>query len=382
MALTTGVVTSYNTTSNIQARSYRDLVDRIEFENAPLLKLLGLSNQGKFGLQDWPRIKYEWFGGSMPTRATTLNEGGTLNNSDLTFTVTDGTIFKDGDVLLIETELVSVSSVATNDVTVRARGGFGSTAATHADGTAVTKVTIARKEGVAYTVSPTTTVDNYYNYTQILEESVEMSRSEQQDTKYAVDDWFAYQIAQKLSDGKSAGVLPQMLELSFYYGKRHAGTSALPRMMGGFHEFQSTHVYDLNGATLDLPHIEQAMQDCYDDGGKPNTLVLNSFARRKVSEWFKGNVWREEDDTLGGVVIDKIRTDFGDVRLVHDWLCPANRIYLLQPEFMGWVEFFPFSVQDVPVNTDSKVKRILGEYGFVLRNEQAHAYIHDFSTTA
>lgn len=375
-------ITSYNTSTALQVRSVRELVDMIDFKDAPLLKMLGISNQGKFRLRDFPRIKYEWFEDTMPPRSTTLNEGGTLNNSDLTFTVTAGTYFKKGDVLKIEDELMVVSSVSSNDITVLARGYSGSNAATHADGSTVTKVGVARLEGEAYTISYTTTVSNPYNYTQILEESLEVTRSELIDSKYAIDDILAYHLQKIISDGKRAGSLPISLEQSFYHGLREVGSATVPRMMGGFNEFVTSHLYDLNGVSLTLPDITTAMRDCFDDGGRPQTLIVNSFAKMKISEFFKGTIRTERDERMGGAVIDKIVTDFGEIDVVWDWLCPANEMYLIDRNKMGWVEFRPFELQDVSVTTDSVVKRVIGEYGFVLLNESAHAKIYDFSVTA
>lgn len=68
---------------------------------------------------------------------TTLNEGGVLNATDTTFTVTSRSKFKIGQVIKIESEMMIVSGLNASDITVMARGDNGSTAATHADGSSV-----------------------------------------------------------------------------------------------------------------------------------------------------------------------------------------------------------------------------------------------------
>ena len=68
---------------------------------------------------------------------STLNEGAGLNATDLTFTVTSGTLFKAGQIIKIENEIMMISSVSTHDITVPMRGDNGSTAATHANATPV-----------------------------------------------------------------------------------------------------------------------------------------------------------------------------------------------------------------------------------------------------
>ena len=69
--------------------------------------------------------------------ATTLNEGGVLNASDLTFTVASGPTIQEGNIIKIESEIMNVTGVSINDITVYKRGDNGSTATTHADTTAI-----------------------------------------------------------------------------------------------------------------------------------------------------------------------------------------------------------------------------------------------------
>ena len=68
--------------------------------------------------------------------STTINEGGTFTNSDTTLTVTSGTGIANNDFILIDEEILKVTNVATNDLTVT-RAQNGTTAATHADGSTV-----------------------------------------------------------------------------------------------------------------------------------------------------------------------------------------------------------------------------------------------------
>lgn len=63
--------------------------------------------------------------------ATTLNEGSGITASELTFTITSATGLEAGNILEIDNEIVIISSVSSNDITVIERGDNGSTAATH-----------------------------------------------------------------------------------------------------------------------------------------------------------------------------------------------------------------------------------------------------------
>ena len=87
----------------------------------------------------------QWSGTTTNAAATTINEGGTYSNSDTTLTVASSNpaIPAGGnhqivatDILLIDNELVTVTNVSTNDLTVT-RSSKDTTATTHADGTLV-----------------------------------------------------------------------------------------------------------------------------------------------------------------------------------------------------------------------------------------------------
>ena len=79
-----------------------------------------------------------WGGTNNGALQTTLNEGGTLSDSDTTITLTSTTGIVATDVVLIGgTELVLVGGISSNDLTGCTRGHLGTTATSHADGSVV-----------------------------------------------------------------------------------------------------------------------------------------------------------------------------------------------------------------------------------------------------
>ncbi len=63
---------------------------------------------------------------------TTINEGAVYAVADTTLTVVDGSVFAAGNIIYIGNEQITVTSIATNDLTV-VRGANGTTDAAHAD---------------------------------------------------------------------------------------------------------------------------------------------------------------------------------------------------------------------------------------------------------
>jgi len=73
---------------------------------------------------------------------STINEGATFTAADVTLTLTDATGFLEGSYIRIGNEIMSVTTVAGNDLTI-VRGQYGTSAVDHNDGSAVTQMTDA-----------------------------------------------------------------------------------------------------------------------------------------------------------------------------------------------------------------------------------------------
>lgn len=367
-------------------RAIADTIANIDPAEAPLLNLLGLNNESKFRLVNWPNTKVEWLEDNLAPRSGTIAED--LDNSEtgVDLTTGQGDYLKKGDVLIIDSELMLVASVSTDTATVT-RGFAGSTAATHSNGATWKLATHARTENDSYTRGYTTTLSAPYNYVQQLSEAIEVSNDEQVNPKYGITDTLAYHLSKIIGGGmvggkNRAGKLPILLEQTFFYGKRLIRTgTTVPAMMGGFNQYVSTNVTNLSSAALTQKHIEDKMQACFDYGGSPNTIICGSWARRKISSFFQGSIQTTRTETTGGSSIDVIHTDFGDMTVVHNRWCPTDELYIIDPDLMGWVTFRPFDVVDMPVTTDGIVKDVRGSFSFVLVNEKAHARLYGISTT-
>lgn len=377
--MATGTRTTYTDTTP-QKRSIADMIGMIDWTEAPLLRTFGLNNESKFRLVNFPRTKVEWLEDTMAPRAGTVNEALDSSETGVDVATGQGDYLKAGDVIKVDSELMYVSSVSTDTATV-IRGFGGTTAASHSDQAAWTLATVARLEGATATTGYTTALSNPFNYTQILAEAVQVTGSEQVDSKYGVDDTMAYNIGKLMGDGGKSGKLPILLEQTFFYGKRAAGSATTARAMGGFEQYVTTNVTNASSAALTRKMIEDLMEDCYLAGGAPNTIIVNSWQRRKISSFYEGSIQTDRSEERGGSKITTIVTDFGDIEVMFSRWCPTDRLYLVEPAKLGWVTYRPFDIVDRASTGDYMLKDVLGEYSFVLMNETAHGYIHTLSTT-
>lgn len=375
-----GMRTTYSDT-NIRARVVADMVAMIDFQSAPLLKLLGIQNEKKFRFKTWPTTKPEWLEDNMAPITTTLASGYTTTQTTISVAAGTGAYFRAWQVLEIDSERFLVTSVSGDTVTVAF--AYQSTVnANHSSGATVTIVSIAAPEGADPVTGYTTTLGNPYNYSQIISETVKVSRTAQKNSAYGVADQMAYQMGKLFSDSGKAGSLAQTLSRTFYKGKRNEDTSRNIRTMGGFDTYVTTNVKALAGEPLQRKNIEDQIENIVNAGAIPDAIVCGSWAQRKISSFFEGQIMATRDESLGGAKIDTVRTDFGELKIIFDWMSPKADVRILSTEKIGWVEFDPFGMQELAKVGDYDQAQVVGEYSLVVMNDKAHAAITGASTTA
>ncbi len=363
------------------------MIGFVEWTQAPLIKLLGLDNNKRFGIDPWPpgaSKKYEWLEDTLPAKADALN--GAIDASQTVIVVDNGYLFHEGHVLVVESEYMIVQSRANNVLTVtRAQGG--TSAATHADDVAVTIRGIAKKTGANYSIGPTTTMTVPYNYLQIMEESVRVNRDQQEATDYGVADTMAYHLSKLIGGEKSigpkgrAGTMLLRLADMAYYGKRQAPSDTQEGMSGGLKTYITTGLVGSSSTPFRREDFESELRRIYNLNGAAPTCITSAWGATKITGWYDKNVMQEASEERGGSVITWIRTPvFPRVDIEIDWMCPTTETYLLDTEKVGWVTARPFDVERKPSLGDYDVDSVLGEYGFVVMNEKVHSIITHSST--
>jgi hypothetical protein len=381
--MATGTRYSYtDTTSNKRAIS--DVVHMIDWKEAPLLRLLGFGQENvrKFKLVNWPSTTVEWLEDSMSPFTTTANEE--IDNSETTIDVATntGAYFRQGDIILIDSEQMLVVSSTASDITVATRPYGGTSATTHSTGATITILTRAMPEGATYTTGHSTVVSAVSNYTQIISQAASVSKTELAMTRYAVDDSLDYEVAKLFTDGGRAGRLAQFLQRTFYYGKKVQRTASAYGAMGGFSAYVTTNVTALAGAALQRSDIHTKIRSIRDAGGDVDVIVTGSWGVEKITAMYDGYITMTSSESRGGSAITKVQTPHGEVELVYDWMCPAGYMYFINTAKCGWLPMRPFGTTKIAEQGDYFVTDVVGEYTFVLANEKSHGLISGFSTTS
>lgn len=147
------------------------------------------------------------------------------------------------------------------------------------------------------------------------------------------------------------------------------------------------------GAPEDLSKtlLFNLMQKVWENGGimeqETATVLVNAWQRRKLTELFVGSdVYRQNSRTVGGVRVDTILTDFGELNVMMDRMMPTDQLAVVSLEWLAPVHLlvpgkgFLF-VEPLGKDGSRDESQIYGEIGLMYGNERAHGKITNLTVT-
>jgi hypothetical protein len=130
------------------------------------------------------------------------------------------------------------------------------------------------------------------------------------------------------------------------------------------------------------------LQDIWNDGGKPDTILVNATQKRVLSSFASPYVRTDRQESALGVVVGTYESEFGDLDIVLDRYVQPSDLIVLSREFIGIGALKgngndrSFFTTPVPVDGDRQTATITGEYTMEVRNaDKAHGWIYGLSTT-
>lgn len=379
MAVQTGTVFSFTDTANLGI-DISDTLYSISPSDTPLLNLIGkdsLTTPAVATKHEWLEFSLRSLDGAIAASGTTL-----ANVTDpVAFNVVagQGVQIRANDILKIESELLRVTSVSTDAITV-ARGFGGSTAASHADSTAWAIVGSVDVQDAAVPTPRTQITANKFNYTQIFNDSVAVTSTAQAVKKYTRQDLLA------ALSGDAIKMMWVTMERTLIHSKKVAPSSGVSSAMDGLLAVISTNAYAKAGAALTEAHLKTALRDVWTAGGNPDSLVvvLNAFQKEQVNTFLDSQRMTTRTDTTGGSVIENYRSEYGTVRFLLDRNMPTDTVLILDTSRIGFGPLKDHALRAVPIPRTTAAKdtiQLWGQYTAEIRNENAHAKITGLSTS-
>jgi len=209
-----------------------------------------------------------------------------------------------GDVLRIGNEFVVVKSVnrTGNTVDLYGRGHGGTTAAGHI---ATSTIFILGNANVEGTVNGDSLLEDsieQINFTQIIEEPIEITLTAQKQKYLDVTD--------KLNDERMKAMTRALKKLNqaVLFGRPSAGSKTTPRSFGGLKHFientSDAFNYNVAGAFTET-HLKNVLLEMARRGGSPTTILCSPDIKSVINGFNASNTRYGRDERIAGNFIDR-----------------------------------------------------------------------------
>jgi hypothetical protein len=342
------------------------VVDEILLLNphqTPMLNMLGFGDAVT-------QTNHQWFEDEIFADETKVN--GAKLVSDTSITVVDGSIFRVGHVIKIGDELLYVSAVAGNVLTVT-RGYAGTTAAAIADQSKVEVQFVEGVEGADARAARNKPRVPKSNYTQIFDDTIEISGSATAVQQYGINDLYEYEKQKKQIE------LALQLEKALINGVSYQNGNV--RQMAGMRSFIQTNVTDAAAAAVTSSMLNDSLQAIYEKGGFATggryVIMAPAKQKRAISAIDNNKLFITQAENTRGQKVDMFVSDFGQFEIVLNnnldskelCICDCNRM-AVRP--LVGRDFFHKYLGE---KGDSTNGILVGEYTFEFKQEKAHARI-------
>jgi len=363
MAVPTGTKTTYLLTTGVKL-DFEDAVFLISPYDVPLQGTSDAAGRSALPTGIATEKKVEWQDETLLIARTTLRT--TIRRLDTSVVVAtgDGTKFQAGDLIIIDSEVIRVSSVSTDTLTVVRAYGL-TTAALHTSAAIMIGLGQALPEGSD--PEPTRAIDrtNRFNYTQIFGPiAVQTSGSEDAVQKYGLSGTeFDHQVANRMKE------MSVSLEQDLLYGVRAEDTSNFWRSMGGLEYWITTNV-DSSTTTLTETALLNSLQACFDAGGAPDRIVTGSRQKRVISNFNASLIRYANQDMLRGQIVESYDSDFGRQAVILDRWCHPNDLFIFNRDQAELVTLRPMQFEMLAKTGDSTKGQVLMEKSFKFKRQQ------------
>lgn len=223
-----------------------------------------------------------------------------------------------GDVLRIQNEFIVVKSVnrTGGTIDVYGRGHGGTTPSIH---NAAEPIFILGNANVEGTVNGDSLLEDsieQINFTQIVEEPIEITLTASKQKYLDVTD--------KLNDERMKAMTRALKKLNqaVLFGRPSAGSKTTPRSFGGLKHFientSDAFNYNVAGAFTET-HLKNVLLEMARRGGSPNTILCSPDIKSVINTFNAANTRYTREERMAGVLVDQYEGEgVGVLKIVAD----------------------------------------------------------------
>lgn len=130
--------------------------------------------------------------------------------------------------------------------------------------------------------------------------------------------------------------------------------------------------------------LKSALKKAYDQGGRPNTILMGSFNKQAFSMFAgRGTTTQVADTKKIVAAVDVYASDFGALKAVPDLFMRTRDVLVLQMDKWAYSSLpgRNFLSYDLAKTGDSDARTVLSQYTLESRNEKASAGVFDLTSS-
>jgi len=363
MAVQVGRRGTYESTVGVKL-DVEDAIYMISPFDVPFLGTYGPDRGSVLGRDTTTSVKVEWLEDELVPGSDAVN--GTMTTGDTVMTVNNREYFKTNDLLRVGDEFLRVVQYGTTAATLIVERSWGTPAAgTIANAATVLILGTLPQEGDDPVSGINFQRTQPFNYTQIYQDEVEVTRTEEKAAKYGVRSESSYQIGKRLKENAIK------LERNLILGTRNQDLTNRRRSHGGLDFYITTGVNSSSTLITEALLLDQ-LQNSFDRGGMVDLLAVGGTQKRRISAFSEDDIRLSRDENIRGAVVDWYDSDFGRIFMVLNRWVPTRFAFGLEKQYIDLVWFDPFFVEMLAKTGDRQQWELIGEITMRVRNEKAH----------
>jgi len=226
-------------------------------------------------------------------------------------------------------------------------------------------------EGAEYAVDAVTPRVRLDNVTQIFRAGYGVTGTQEAVLKHGVSSEIGYDMSKAMKE------IALDIELALIsQATKNPATAATARLFGGVPFWILTNDVPAGGGDLTEALMNDALESCWDAGGKPKKVYLSGGQKRKVSSWSgDGDKYLEQNSKKLVNSISVYESDFGIVSFAPHRMMGDDTVFVIDPDYWKIAYLRPLHTENLPKTGDNLKKIILGELTLEARAEKASAKI-------
>ena len=235
----------------------------------------------------------------------------------------------------------------------------------------------AAVEGATFQYGTLTAPSRLTNYTQIFSKTFQVSNTQQAVDPAGMENEYAFRVQVALE------AIGRDIEGALINGTANSGASGTGRRLKGILSFISTNISTGSGTgrALSEAELNGLIQDCYENGGRPDWLLGSYTQVNKLAQLMSADRTYNDGNKEFTSQMLVYSSPFGRVMVEGDSQIASDTLTVLQKDMWAIAQLRPVAKKDTPETADAKNGVLLGELTLEGRSEKMNGKMTGLATS-